>query len=98
MWDNAKKRSESGGKKKYLCYTSKTGDDESVKKNQPNIMQFGFFSPNTVLPYIARDIVSVSTWKTDSWGGVGTGFMKMKVMMKMTIKMKVKVGEQTRCA
>jgi hypothetical protein len=45
--------------------------DSKGEKDSPNIMQFGFFSPNTVLPYIARDIVSVSTCDKDRWDRIG---------------------------
>ena len=43
-------------------------------------MQFGFFSPNTVLPYIARDIVSVSTCETDRWDEMGWDGMRWDAM------------------
>jgi hypothetical protein len=31
-------------------------------------MQFGFFSPNTVLPYIALEMLSFKTWGREGEG------------------------------
>jgi hypothetical protein len=36
-------------------------------------MQFGFFSPNTVLPYMALEMLSFKTWGGEGWGGFRGG-------------------------
>jgi hypothetical protein len=42
-----------------------------MKCNLPRITQFGFFSPNIVLPYMAREILSFKTWGREERKGEG---------------------------
>jgi hypothetical protein len=45
----------------------------TIRCGPPRIMQFGFFSPNTVLPYMALEMLSFKTWGGEGRGGFRGG-------------------------